>query len=58
MSKTTKTTSYPKEKIKILFLENISQKAADRFVENEYVNVERAGGALSEAELIKKISDD
>ncbi len=57
MSKTTKTTSYPKEKIKILFLENISQKAADRFIENSYTNVERASSALSEAELIKKISD-
>jgi len=48
-------TSYPREKIKILLLENISQKAADRFLGNGYANVERLSKALSEEDLIKKI---
>ncbi len=52
-----KTTSYPKEKINILFLENISDKAIDIFKRNGYVNVKKIGGALSEDELIKQIKD-
>ena len=51
------TTSYPKERIKILFLENISDKAVQRFKENGYVNVRKLGTALSEDELIKEIKD-
>src|SRR5215471_10381641 len=51
------TTSYPKEKINILFLENISDKAVDLFKRNGYVNVKKVGGALSEEELIKQIKD-
>lgn len=51
------TTSYPKEKIKILFLENISDKAVQRFKENGYLNVRKLGSALSEEELIKEIKD-
>jgi len=51
------TTSYPKEKINILFLENISDKAVDLFKRNGYVNVKKIGGALSEEELIKQIKD-
>ncbi len=50
-------TSYPKEKIKILFLENISDKAVQRFKENGYTNVSKLGGALSEEELIKAVKD-
>lgn len=50
-------TSYPKEKIKILLLENISTKAVERFTSNGYSNVERLTKALSEEELIKKIKD-
>lgn len=50
-------TSYPKEKIKILFLENISDKAVNRFKDNGYVNVKKLSGALSEEELIKEIKD-
>ena len=46
-------TSYPKEKIKILFLENISDKAVQHFKQNGYINVKKIGGALSEEELIK-----
>jgi D-3-phosphoglycerate dehydrogenase len=50
-------TSYPKEKINILFLENISEKAVQQFKQNGYVNVRKVSGALSEAELVKEIKD-
>ncbi len=53
----TRETSYPKEKIKILLLENISDKAVNYFQSNGYVNVEKVSGALDEAQLIKKIKD-
>ncbi len=52
-----KLTSYPKDKIKILFLENISDKAVQRFKDNGYQNVQKIGGALNEAELMKAIED-
>jgi D-3-phosphoglycerate dehydrogenase len=51
------TTSYPKEKINILFLENISDKALELFKKNGYVNVKKIAGALPEDELIKQIKD-
>ena len=50
-----KNTSYPKEKINILFLENISEAAIAQFANNGYANIKRMNGALSEAELIKEI---
>lgn len=50
-------TSYPKDRINILFLENISEKAVQQFHRNGYTNVKRVSGALSEAELIKEIKD-
>lgn len=50
-------TSYPKEKIKILFLENISDKAVQLFRNNGYTNIKKLNGALSEDELIKEIKD-
>ncbi len=50
-------TSYPKEKIKILFLENISDKAVQQFKQNGYVNVKKLGGAISEDDLVKEIKD-
>jgi D-3-phosphoglycerate dehydrogenase len=53
----TKTTSYPKEKINILFLENISDAAIQQFKENGYTNVKKIGGALSEEELIDVVKD-
>ena len=53
---TTKT-SYPKEKIKILLLENISERAVKQFTNNGYTNIERLSKALPEEELIKKIKD-
>ena len=52
-----KSTSYPKDKIKILLLENISDVSVEEFKEAGYVNVKRLSGALSEQELIKEIKD-
>lgn len=52
-----KLTSYPKEKIKILLLENISETAARQFMGSGYSSVKRLTGALSEVELIKEIRD-
>lgn len=51
------TTSYPKEKINILFLENISDKAVKHFQELGYSSVKKITGALSEEQLIKEIAD-
>lgn len=53
----TQLTSYPKEKINILLLENISPKAVAFFKENGYTNIQTLGGALSEDELIKAVKD-
>ncbi|MEK7198350.1 MAG: phosphoglycerate dehydrogenase [Bacteroidota bacterium] len=50
-------TSYPKDRINILFLENISEKAVQQFHQNGYAKVKRLNGALSEEELIKEIKD-
>jgi D-3-phosphoglycerate dehydrogenase len=52
-----KTTSYPKEKINILFLENISDAAVKHFKEAGYGSVRKIGGALSEDQLINEIKD-
>ncbi|BFG69598.1 phosphoglycerate dehydrogenase [Sediminibacterium sp. KACHI17] len=51
------TTSYPKERINILFLENISDKAVQYFKQQGYANVKKIAGALSEEELIKEVKD-
>lgn len=48
-------TSYPKSKIKLLLLENISDSATDEFRENGYVEIRRVGGALREDELIESV---
>lgn len=50
-----KTTSYPKDKISILFLENISETAVKQFRDAGYTNVKKLSGALSEDELIQEI---
>ncbi len=42
-----KLTSYPKEKINILFLENISDVAVKNFNASGYANVKKINGALS-----------
>jgi D-3-phosphoglycerate dehydrogenase len=48
-------TSYPKDKIKILFLENISDAAIQLFRDNGYTDIKKIGGALSEDELIQEV---
>src|SRR5882724_85322 len=52
-----KSTSYPKEKINILFLENISDAAVKHFKDSGYASVRKLGGALSEEQLINEIKD-
>ncbi|MEO5890476.1 MAG: phosphoglycerate dehydrogenase [Ferruginibacter sp.] len=52
-----KLTSYPKEKINILFLENISDVAVKYFNAAGYVNVKKLNGALSEEQLIREIKN-
>jgi D-3-phosphoglycerate dehydrogenase len=53
----TQITSYPKEKIKVLLLENISPNAAKVFKNNGYDHIEIMAGALSEEDLIKAVKD-
>jgi len=50
-------TSYPKEKIKILLLENVSEVAVKNFVKQGYTQVERLTKALPEADLINAIKN-
>lgn len=50
-------TSYPKEKIRILFLENISDIAVRNFRQQGYVQVDKINKALTEEELIHEIRD-
>lgn len=50
-------TSYPKEKINILLLENISDLAVQNFKDAGYGSVKKLAGALPEAELIKEIKN-
>jgi D-3-phosphoglycerate dehydrogenase len=52
-----KPTSYPKEKINILFLENISDTAVKQFKDAGYANVRKLSGALSEEQLISEIKN-
>lgn len=53
----TEKTSYPKEKIRVLFLENISDLAVKGFQQQGYVKVEKITKALTEDELVKEIKD-
>ena len=50
-------TSYPKDKIKILFLENISEAAIRAFRDAGYSDIKKISGALSEEELIQEIKN-
>jgi D-3-phosphoglycerate dehydrogenase len=50
-------TSYPKEKIRILFLENISESAVKNFRNQGYTQVDKINKSLSEDDLIKEIRD-
>jgi D-3-phosphoglycerate dehydrogenase / 2-oxoglutarate reductase len=52
-----KNTSYPKDKVNILFLENISDSAMKVFRDAGYSSVRKLSGALSEEDLIKEIKD-
>ena len=52
-----KLTSYPKEKINILFLENISDAAVKQFVNAGYSSVKKLTKALSEEDLAREIKD-
>ncbi len=52
-----KITSYPKEKINILFLENISDVAVMQFSKAGYTNVKKISAAIHEADLIKEIKN-
>ena len=52
-----KTTSYPKEKVNILFLENISDAAVKLFKDAGYTSVKKISGALPEEELINEIKN-
>ena len=55
MTSKTKTTSYPKDKIKILFLENISESAVEEMKDAGYTNIKKLSGAISEKELAAEI---
>ncbi len=48
-------TSYPRNKIKILLLENISDSAVYELTAGGYDEIVRLGGALNEAELIEAV---
>jgi D-3-phosphoglycerate dehydrogenase len=52
-----KITSYPKEKINILFLENISDVAVNHFKAAGYTSIKKLSGALSEEELVAAIKN-
>lgn len=48
-------TSYPRSKIKILLLENISDSAVEELKQSGYAEIKRLSGALGEEELAKAI---
>ncbi|MBS1592732.1 MAG: phosphoglycerate dehydrogenase [Bacteroidetes bacterium] len=50
-----KTTSYPKDKIKILLLENISDAAVEEMKDAGYATIKKLSGAVSEKELMNEI---
>lgn len=50
-------TSYPKEKINILFLENISVAAEQHFLNSGYTNIKKINSAVNEETLIKEIKN-
>lgn len=52
-----KNTSYPKEKVNILFLENISDAAVKNFKDAGYASVRKLGGALTEDDLVREVKD-
>ena len=50
-------TSYPKEKVRILFLENISDAAVRHFRQNGYEKIDKINKALTEDQLVEEIKD-
>lgn len=50
-------TSFPKEKIKVLFLEGVHPLAINLFREKEYNSVENISGSPDKKELLKQISE-
>ena len=50
-------TSFPKQDIKVLLLEGISQSALDAFKAGGYSNIEVHEKALPDAELKRRIAD-
>ncbi len=48
-------TSYPKSKVKILLLENISKSAVAEFENAGYIEIKQVSGALSEDELCEAV---
>lgn len=50
-------TSYPKEKIKVLLLENVSEIAVRNFLKQGYSQVQRLSKALPENELIEAVKN-
>lgn len=50
-------TSYPKEKIKILLLENISETAVKAFSRAGYTQIEKLGKALPEDDLMEAVKN-
>ncbi len=51
----TSRTSYPRRKIKILLLENISDAAVEEMQQSGYLEIQKINGALSETELLKAV---
>ncbi|MBS1644253.1 MAG: phosphoglycerate dehydrogenase [Bacteroidetes bacterium] len=52
-----KQVSYPREKMKVLLLENVSPRAVELFKSAGYYNVQQFKGALSEAALKEQLVD-
>jgi D-3-phosphoglycerate dehydrogenase len=52
-----KNTSYPKEKVNVLFLENISDSAVTLFQDAGYTSVRKLNAAMSEEQLMKEVKD-
>src|SRR5699024_12727555 len=49
--------SYPKEKIRVLLIEDIHDEAVKAFKEAGYSKIKKLSNALSEEELINEIAD-
>ena len=50
-------TSYPKSKLKVLLLENVSEEAVQEFRQNGYENITHLKTALTEDELVSRIGN-